>query len=84
MLLPPIKAPRMRYECAMCDRIREDVNHWFMAQSDGKGGLRIWPWTEDDAKVQGVYHLCGVEDLMKFVGAYAEAVRSALAKGKDL
>ena len=59
------------YRCAICRRLRLEINHWWLGFSR-PGGWQFSPWSDEIAEQRGVDHMCSRHCLTVWVDRKAE------------
>ena len=63
------------YQCDVCGKQKGEVNHWWLATLDHPEELTLgtWPKLPGEYPVEGAFHLCGSECVIKKVNEFLQA-----------
>ena len=57
------------FHCDVCKAKRGEANHWFLLNPHALS-IVIGAWEEEDARQEGIIHLCGEACVLKRVGEF--------------
>ena len=61
------------FTCDVCQKVRGEANHWFLARISAKWSLIVSPWAEPLMREEGAMHLCGEACVLRRVSEFLSA-----------